>query len=498
MAKLTFTAFGKNPDGTFDAVDTAGKFHTFDTEAERAAAGTIIPKASEGEFVQRPAVPQEDGTFKPGEISRFRDVVSNAGNRRTVRNEFLGEIQDRKAEAERRMAGMLAARMGAKQKLDQEGRSMGYTQSQQKTLTQIQDSRAKSEQDVANKRLTPEQMQLFEKEYQKREALIMPQMIRQPPSPQAKFQSSLVTLGNGRVGQVDQHGMWKEIETGVSIKDYADIKLRAYEQLQNIPTGKDKDGNDVFGEPDAGAVNALAGSMVQEWAALGGLMSGANMGGQPGQPGQGQPQPQGTQATDLDRSRQAVVRENKINAMVEKSGKPREQVIADIEKAAGQQAGGKEAVSPKATKGKLQKPVSQRRGYQSLSVNQKAKVKSTFSKQEEKNASKAELAGFEYEAETSWPEYEQRLINDDEFFQKNFRSGPTAASTEAIREYDKGVRARTFLARRMKTKNATDEAYNNYRKHILSLGRKPVPRFKFVKTLQQAGGSIKDYLGDER
>ncbi len=266
MAK--FTGWVGKPDGSGFAVDEQGNIQPFKQ------------KPPESEFVSKPAgAPAGDFIRTPaGEFAE----VGPGGQART---EFLGEIQDRRNEVEKAAAARLGARMGAKKKLDEQGMRLGYTPAQERSKSALRNARAKLEGQFADGRHTPEQMLQFENQIFLKEQAIMPQMIRQQPTPQETLQASIVTLPNGRVGQLDDKGLFKEIDTGsVTFKDWNNAVKNARESFQTGPALEDEKGK--LREPSSEEIQQRALESITNFQTIKGLLTGADSGGQPptGQP----------------------------------------------------------------------------------------------------------------------------------------------------------------------------------------------------------------------
>lgn len=163
-------------------------------EFEDGSSEQVDARPQPNEFVEVKGVPR--GDFIQDPVTRTFEPMG----RGTARNEFFGEALDREAQADRVMAAKLGARMGAKQKIDEQGRTMGYTVVQKRRQNQISDARAKLESEFAEQKHTPDQMKQFEKQLAAQEAAILPQMITQPPSTQQQFESNLVKMPNGSMG----------------------------------------------------------------------------------------------------------------------------------------------------------------------------------------------------------------------------------------------------------------------------------------------------------
>lgn len=168
-----------NPDGGGLAVDFDGNITRFDKKPPDSDFGPAPkghvrkPRKPEGDFIQSPT----------GEFLE----IGKAGAR-TSRTEFIGETDDRRFQNERIMAAQFAARMGAKQKIDQQELKMGYSPAQERERSALRDVRSKLEKDFANKELTPIQLKQMQEQVTQKEQAILPQMMRKPPTSQEQYQ----------------------------------------------------------------------------------------------------------------------------------------------------------------------------------------------------------------------------------------------------------------------------------------------------------------------
>ena len=280
MAKYTGWV-GKRGGGGY-AVDTDGTIRELN---EKPPETEFVPKpagAPAGDFIQTPNKAFKmgpDGNYVPIEGSDFAEMGRPGA--RTARTEFFGEIQDRRNEQEKAMALKLATRMEAKGQLDTEGMRPGYTPAQEQRKQALRDSRAKLEAEFAEYKHTPEQMKQFEEQITLQEQAILPQLIRQPPTPMEQF------MGNQIVDPVtgvrlysDGKGKWIEVP---GQPDQA-TRLKYWELAQKPIMEPDGKGGYIEKMRSVEEQQQYVAAMLGTTMAIGGITGGAP-GVEPGTPG---------------------------------------------------------------------------------------------------------------------------------------------------------------------------------------------------------------------
>jgi len=268
MAK--FSGWVGRQDGSGRTVDTEGVIQEHASKPSMDQFTPRDPNAPKGNFIKTPELQTRIGEGGQAEVfqgSRYAKVFAK-GETGQVRQEYLHEQIQRKKDAERAKSEALGARMTAKQRID----------AQNTELQMLQNVRAKVEQEFSDGKYTPEQMEQLEDQIATKERAILPQGIKKQPSPQETFEASIVRLPNGRVGQMDKSGMFKEIETGISMTEYAKVKSDAFDALSNVVTGQDADGNDIYKDPTAEEINTYASDTLAEYMRASGLITGAHSG----------------------------------------------------------------------------------------------------------------------------------------------------------------------------------------------------------------------------
>lgn len=311
MAK--FRAWVGTPGGGGIALRTDGTIEKFDRKPPEIEFLEKPEDAPKGDFIKLPSTDftfDEQGRAIPIPGSQYAANLAAPGGQ--VRTEFIGELEDRRRKHEQVMAAKLGARMGAKQKLDSQGLRMGYTPVQERQRSALLDVRAKLEAGYADDQYTPTQMQQFEEMVTLKENAILPQMIRQPLSSQEKLQASIVRLDNGRVGQLDKDGIFKEIQDGFTFKDWNTAIENATGSLKEEALVKDAKGV-ITAEgkpPTTDEIQERAKATLQSYFAAKGFITGAT-GGQPAVPGV-EPGVQGVRPT----MREPIKKGRKVKAEV--------------------------------------------------------------------------------------------------------------------------------------------------------------------------------------
>jgi len=292
-------------------------------------------KPPESEFAPKPEGSPEGAFVKTpgGQFSeQLRQVKDGeyvgAGGR--FREEYLGEVMDRRNEMERAAATRLGARMQAKGQIDSRNKRMDYTPAQRKQISTLRESRAKLEAEFSNGQHTPEQMLEFEEQLYLQEQSIMPQPTEAPPSAQEIFEQSLTKHPvTGQLGRVLNSGKWEPLSNGYSPAERVKLAVLARESIEAEVLSYDKEG-----KPNKYAVATA--DKVNEWIntfQTAGIQTNAITSGVPEATGRPQLRerpvaPQGQQDV------QSLALTDKDIEIGKKFGKTKEDMIRDIQKAA--------------------------------------------------------------------------------------------------------------------------------------------------------------------
>ncbi len=390
MAK--FTGWVGRGDGSGLAIDTEGNIQQFN---QKPPESDFVPKpegAPEGDFIQTPA-----GEFAPR-------LGAPGGQART---EFLGELTDRRNLIERAAAARLGARMGAKKKLDKQGLRLGYTPVQERMRSALRESRAKLEQEWADKKWTEDQMFQLESQLFLKEQAIMPQMIKQPPTPQEQFQQSLVQdQVTGIRYTRKNNGDYSPLSGGLSATDRMKLAKIAVEAIEAEAIAWDKENKPTrFKVATAEEVNAWITDFTTNDAQIDAAKSGIPTTG-PAFP-EGPPRRRGERPQPMDQLKSMGVSDATIEA-AKREGKTEEDILRDMQELA---KTGKITTAPTDSRFKT---------WEELSEKQQTEVIAKFEKEEKIRRSKTKdvLARFpERFKPMSKSQFLEEVKADPEFLQ---------------------------------------------------------------------------------